>query len=330
MSKRMLAARLEARNQVSCHAIPRPSLSGAAGEGAVLIESAVTTICGSDLHYFNADVGLASYPCPHGYPGHETVGTVVDSTTDLHRVGDVVLGVPDASCCAAFAEFQVLPARFVIPLPHSAPHEELVLAQQLGTVICALRRWGIESAGEVATVIGAGTAGIYFANRLKAVGYEQVVVSDLDPSRLERAASAGADVTVGADDVEAATMDLSGGRGADVVIEAAGYDVARAGAVACVRRRGFIGLFGLPESRGDAPFPMHDFFRKQAVLHATTHSQSEPGLRSFREAIGLIVTEAVPAAGLVTHAFPIDRIGDAILAAENRDGGVGKVAVSFS
>jgi L-iditol 2-dehydrogenase len=326
----MLAARLEARNHVSCQAIPRPSLSGAAEEGAVLIQSAVTTICGSDLHYVNADVGLAAYPCPHGYPGHETVGTIVDATTDSHRAGDVVLGVPDASCCAAFAEYQVLPARFAIPLPRGAPPEELVLAQQLGTVICALRRWGIERPGEVATVIGAGTAGIYFANRLKALGYEQVVVSDLEPSRLERATSAGADVTVRADDVEAATMDLSGGRGADIVIEAAGYDAARAAAVACVRRRGFIGLFGLPESRGNAPFPMHDFFRKQAVMHATTHSQSEPGLRSFREAVGLIMTGAVPVAGLVTHAFSIERIGDAILAAENRDGGVGKVAVTFS
>jgi len=304
-------------------------LNRVGGGGAVLVESAVTSICGSDLHYVNADVGLAAYPCPHGYPGHETVGRVVDSTSDDYRAGDLVLGVPDASCCAAFAEFQVLPQRFAIPLPPGARPNELVLAQQLGTVLCALRRWGVEGAGEVATIIGAGTAGIYFANRLKALGYEHVVVSDLDPFRLERARSAGADVTALAHEVEAATMDVSGGRGADVVIEAAGYDAARASAVACVRRKGFIGLFGLPEGRGDAPFPMHDFFRKQAVMHATTHSQSEPGLRSFREAVGLIATNAVPVAGLVTHAFSIDRVGEAMLTAENRDGGVGKVAITF-
>jgi L-iditol 2-dehydrogenase len=114
------------------------------------------------------------------------------------------------------------------------------------------------------------------------------------------------------------------------VIEAAGYDAARADAVACVRRQGFIGLFGLPEGRGHAPFPMHDFFRKQAVMHATTHSQSEPGLRSFREAVGLIMTKAVPVEGLVTHGFTVDRVGEAMVTAENRDGGVGKVAVTFS
>jgi L-iditol 2-dehydrogenase len=327
----VLAARLEAPNRLTCEAIAKPSLAAAA-EDAVLIESAITTICGSDLHYVNADVGLAAYPCPHGYPGHETVGTVVDTTTDAFRAGDLVLGVPDGTCCAAFAELQVLPARFAIPLPGKARPDQLVLAQQLGTVLCALRRFGIERGGEVATVIGAGTAGIYFANRLKALGYETVVVSDRDPFRLERAARAGADVTahVPIDRVAEATMDVSGGRGADVVIEAAGYDDARADAVACVRRRGFIGLFGLPERRGDAAFPMHDFFRKQAVMQATTHSQSEPGLRSFREAVGLLVTKAVPVDGLVTHAFSLADIGEAFATAENRDGGVGKVAVTFS
>jgi L-iditol 2-dehydrogenase len=162
------------------------------------------------------------------------------------------------------------------------------------------------------------------------MGYERVVVSDHDPFRRTHAARAGADLTVDADEVEAATLEVSGGHGADVVIEAAGYDVARAAAVRCVRRKGFIGLFGLPERRGDAPFPMHDFFRKQAVMHATTHSQSEPGLRSFHEAVGLIATRAVPVSGLVTHAFSIDRIAEAVDAAENRDGGVGKVAITSS
>src|SRR5687768_9178411 len=117
MFSSMLAARLEAPNRVTCREIARPSLGAAADQDAVLIESTVTTICGSDLHYVNADVGLAAYPCPHGYPGHETIGTVVDTTTDEFRVGEVVLGVPDASCCAAFAEFQVLPSRFAIPVP---------------------------------------------------------------------------------------------------------------------------------------------------------------------------------------------------------------------
>ena len=328
----MLAARLHAPNEMTCEEVARPSLGELDGEAGVLIESAVTTICGSDVHALNADVGLVPYPCPHGYPGHETIGKVVDTSTDDLDVGQVVLGVPDPSRCAAFAEFQVLPTRYALPLPEGARPETMVLAQQLGTVIYALRRFGVDSGGEVATVIGAGTAGVFFTSRLKALGFEQVIVSDLDPFRLDRAARAGADVTVHvpAENVAEATMDISGGRGADVVIEAAGYDIARADAVACVRQRGFVGLFGLPERKGHAAFPLYDFFRKNAVMQASTHAQDEPDLRSFREAIGLIATNAIAVDGLVTHRFSIERIHEAIVTAEDHDGGVGKVAVTFA
>jgi threonine dehydrogenase-like Zn-dependent dehydrogenase len=326
----VLAAQLTAPGVISCAEVPSPAV-GAADEDEVLIETAVSTICGSDVHVYASPVGLVPYPCPHGYPGHETVGKVIDTTTDLLPVGTMVLAVPDAAFSAAFAEYQVIPTRFALPYPEGLRPEEVVIAQQLGTVVFALKRFS-QPAADVALVLGAGTAGIFFANRLKAAGHEKVIVADLDAYRLERALAYGADVTVHVphDDVESVVRDLTGGEGCDLVIEAAGYDASRATAVACVRRFGFIGLFGLPEHRGDVPFPMHDFFRKQAVMRSVTQTQHERGLSSFREAVGLIATRSVPIDDLITHRFSLDAIGAALVLAGDYGSGVGKVAVTFN
>src|SRR5207302_1530501 len=130
--------------------------------------------------------------------------------------------------------------------PPGADPTRLLMAQQLGTTILALRRfWSGPGAG-AATLIGAGSAGLFFLQQLRRLGFETVVVSDLEPARLEIARELGATACVDArtQSVVEATMDLTGGEGADLVIEAAGYDVCRAQAVESARIGGRVGCFG--------------------------------------------------------------------------------------
>ncbi|WP_243794753.1 zinc-binding dehydrogenase [Saccharopolyspora gloriosae] len=141
-----------------------------------------------------------------------------------------------------------------------------------------------------AAIIGAGSAGLFFLQQLIRSGCESVVISDLNAERLATAARLGATEIVHAptESVVDAVRDLTGGAGADLVIEAAGYDVCRAEAVEAARERGTLGLFGYPERRGSSPFPVDRCFRKSLSMEWISKTQSEPGLASFRAALAAI------------------------------------------
>jgi 2-desacetyl-2-hydroxyethyl bacteriochlorophyllide A dehydrogenase len=301
----MKAARLLEPGRVEWQDAPEPTVDG---PGQVLVRTKWATICGSDLHNIFAGTTLDPYPCRFGYPGHESVGEVVESTADGIEPGQLVLSVPDLSCSAAFADLQLVPERFIVPIDSTDQIEHVVLAQQLGTVIYAMKRfWPHAEPQQTATVIGAGTAGCFFVHLLRAAGFEQIVVSDVIPERTERAKRFGADVTVVAshqsDDtaIVDATLELTGGNGADLVIEAAGEDATRAQALDAVRVDGRVGLFGTPSSLGPVPFPVNTLFRKKPTLECSHSAQHETGHTSFRQAIELIQSGAIAVDEIITH-----------------------------
>src|SRR2546423_6431189 len=117
----MEAARLIGPGQVVWESAADPKLEG---DGAVLIRTVNATICGSDLHNIFAGTSLETFPARHGYPGHESVGEVLESSMAGVAPGDLVLAVPDLSCCAAFAELQLVPERFVVRIDQPAKRDD--------------------------------------------------------------------------------------------------------------------------------------------------------------------------------------------------------------
>jgi threonine dehydrogenase-like Zn-dependent dehydrogenase len=250
----MLAAVLAGRRRWTVEDVPVPPT----GDGEVLVRTEVAAVCGSDLH---AAAAARSALAP-GAPGHEAVGTIVASRSPRLTPGDRVLCVPAAAEARCFAEFQVLPDTAVVPLPRAGTGdgltaEELVVAQQLGTAIFAMKRFwpGGDGSGRTAAVLGAGPAGIAFVTLLRRAGFSRVVASDLAPARLTAAAARGADEVVNAAEHDAvdAVMRLTGGAGADLVVEAAGRDATRHQAMRIVRVDGRIGLFGWRRSPACPP-----------------------------------------------------------------------------
>src|ERR1700693_1606737 len=101
---KMKAATLVAQGAIEFGQAPLPEIKT---DDEVLIRTVVTAICGSDLHTIFSGTGPEPYPCRHGYPGHESIGEVVESRLPGIPRGTVVLPVPDMSYAAAFAEYQV-------------------------------------------------------------------------------------------------------------------------------------------------------------------------------------------------------------------------------
>ena len=323
------AAQVVGPGQVVVDDHPVPAL----GAGQVLLRSIGAAICGSDLHRIFADGDSYSEPAPPGHPGHEGIGRVIESRSSAFRSGELVLAVPDHLCAGTFADYQVVPDQFLIGVPEGIDPMRMLMAQQLGTVIYALKRfWPAGMEGETATVVGAGSAGLHFVHLLKRAGVSRVIACDLEAGRLAVARELGADVTVHApaESVIDATLALTGGVGADLVVEAAGTDVARIAAMRCVRTEGRIGLFGLPERSNDLRLPYLELFRRKPTIEISIGTQHEPGLASFREAVRLINEGVVNVGSHLTHTFGIEQAPDALEIARARSEGAVKVGLTFA
>jgi L-iditol 2-dehydrogenase len=319
------AARWVDVGRVVCEDVPVPPVA----DGEVLLRTAYASICGSDLH----SVYLSAPPRPGvaGYPGHESVGEVVESRCPGLEPGECVLTVPYAADGRCLAEFQALPGSACIRLPATAPLSHLLMAQQLGTVVYALRSHPLDLIGKDAAVIGQGSAGAFFTFLLKRAGAARVLVSDMSPARLAYSRQLGADLAVdaGVADFRSAVMEATDGRGAGVVVEAVGSREAFSLSLELAEAGATVVWFGLPEDGDDYPFSFREFFRRRLTAHTKFGAQGEPGLESFRYAVQMIADGAIDVAPLLSHMLPIERIGEAFRIARDRTGNALKVSIKF-
>jgi L-iditol 2-dehydrogenase len=195
-----------------------------------------------------------------------------------------------------------------------------------------MRKFWARPPGKVATVLGAGSAGLFFVQQLVKLGFPTVISCDLEPGRLAVAGSLGATHVVHAPDEDPAaiTMAASDGEGADLVIEAAGYDVTRQIAVECVRKFGQVGYFGYPERYGLSPFPFERAYRKAITVDFIIDTALESGLRSFREALDAVHSGAIDVGYSLNEVFPLARIGDGLALARERGHGSIKMRVDLT
>jgi L-iditol 2-dehydrogenase len=319
------AARWVGVGRVECEDVPVPTLA----DGEILLRTAYASICGSDLH--TVFLNTPPQPGAAGYPGHESVGQVVESRCPGFEPGDCVLTVPFPDDARCLAEFQALPGSACIGLPSTVPLSHLLMAQQLGTVVYALRGYPLDLVGKDAAVIGQGSAGAFFTFLLRRAGAARVLVSDKSPARLAYSRQLGADIAVqaGAADFRSAVMEATGGRGAGVVVEAVGSREAFPLSLELAADGATLVWFGLPEDGDRYPFSFTDFFRRRLTAHARFGAQGEPGLESFRYAVRLISGGSIDVAPLLSHMLPIEQVGEAFQLAHDRSDNALKVSIKF-
>jgi threonine dehydrogenase-like Zn-dependent dehydrogenase len=120
-----------------------------------------------------------------------------------------------------FAEYSVVPDRAICKLPAGLTLQEGALLENLGIAVHATE-FKVHHPGDYAVVIGAGPIGLLACQVLETHGV-QVIVTDIRQSRLELATTLTAATSVNIENMELveAVMDLTEGRGADFVLEAA-------------------------------------------------------------------------------------------------------------
>jgi threonine dehydrogenase-like Zn-dependent dehydrogenase len=232
----------------------------------------------------------------------------------------VVPPVPHARC---FAEWQRVRATSTVRLEGALPPlSEVLMAQQLGTVLFAARQHPWDVVGRTVVVIGQGSAGMFWAWSLKRAGAATVIVADRVSARLAASRHFGADVVVDvrADDLTAAVMDHTAGEGAEETLLQS---------PALCRTGGRLYWFGLPDTNDPVPIDFRSFFRRKLSACSTYGAQAEPGLESFRLALEHIRRGEIDVRPLLTHFLPIEEIERAFQLADYCGDGALKVSISF-
>src|SRR5690606_32244347 len=123
-----------------------------------------------------------------------------------------------------------------------------------------------------------------------------------------------ASINSGEQDPVAAVRDLTGGRGADVIIVAAGSAVAQQQAIDMAAPRGRISLFGgLPKDRPMITIDANTVHHTELTIAGPAGSTPDHN----RRALDMIGSGAVPVSDLITDRWPLDRVHDAIAAVES-------------
>jgi L-iditol 2-dehydrogenase len=326
----VLAACLNGQGDIELKTFAKPT----ADPHGVVVEMHFASVCGSDVHIVFDGLHAPSLLGKAGYPGHESVGIVVESRSDKFPVGTRVLTVPLGAAGGCFARYQAVSENQLLPIPDGVELATALMAQQLGTTIFALKKFlPRDRAAKVGTaaIIGAGSAGLFFLQQLVQAGIK-VMVSDLDPSRLAIAGRLGADRVIlsGEESLTEAAAEYTSGQGVDLVIEAAGYDSCRAEALEIVRSGGHVGFFGYAERKGMSPFPVHLAFRKSITVEWISGAQSEPELASFRSALEMIASNGIEVGYCLQAMYALEQLADALAAARAYGRGAAKIGVDIA
>ncbi len=241
------------------------------GPGEVLIRVRKASICGTDLHIWKWDAwAQATVPAPM-IVGHEYAGVIErlgPGVTGL-AVGQRVSGeghIPCGHCrnchrgkghiCAntrgvgvnrpgAFADFLVIPADNVRPLPDFISDDIASILDPLGNAVHTALEFDVT--GEDVLITGAGPIGCMAAAVCRHVGARRVVVTDMNDARLELAVRMGADRAVRADreSLRNVMPEVGMVEGFDVGLEMSGAPAALDAMIEAMITGGRVALLGL-------------------------------------------------------------------------------------
>ncbi|MDY6974682.1 MAG: L-threonine 3-dehydrogenase [Pseudomonadota bacterium] len=247
---------------------PKPEV----GHNDLLIKIRKTAICGTDMHIYNWDEwSQNTIPVPM-VVGHEYVGEVVGMGQEVKgfNVGDRVSGEGHITCghcrncragrvhlCrntegvgvnrpGAFAEYLVIPAFNAFKIPDNISDDLASIFDPFGNAVHTALSFDL--VGEDVLITGAGPIGIMAAAVAKHVGARHVVITDINPYRLELAEKMGATraVDVSKENLQDVMNELGMTEGFDVGLEMSGVPVAFRDMLDKMNHGGKVAMLGIP------------------------------------------------------------------------------------
>ena len=300
--------------------VPRPDAD------EVLVAVTAVGVCGSDVHYYeHGRIGGFVVREPLVL-GHEAGGVVVAVGDGISksRVGERVAlepGVPCRRCTpcrqgrynlcpeirffgtppvdGAFCDYVVLPADFAYAVPDVVSDDAAALLEPLSVGVWANLKAGTTT-GTSLLVSGAGPIGLLVAAVASSMGAADVLVSDVDPNRLEMAERYGATQVVDAADPTA--LD---GVEVGAYVDCSGVPAAITAGISTVRPAGSVVLVGMGSD--EATLPVSRIQEREITLTGTFRYAN-----TWPAAVELAASGDVDLDGLVTGHVDLDHVEDAL------------------
>ncbi len=324
--------------------VPIPEI----GAKDVLVKVAATAICGTDFHIYEWNEWAQQTIKIPQIMGHELAGYVVkvgEQVTSL-KEGDFISAethIPCGVCyqcktgrmhvCqnmtifgvhqnGVFAEYAVVPEVVAWKNDPAMSPELAPLQEPLGNAIDTILSDQIT--GLTVFMPGVGPLGQLGILVAKAAGVGKLIVSDVNPYRLERAEELGADVVLDArkDDVVSTIMEVTKGNGVDVVAEMSGNPIALNQGLKVLTPGGRLSLLGLFNKPVELDLN-NDVIFKSIKVNGVTGRQM---FSTWYKAAALINSGLVDFNKIVTHTFPLEQWEEGMKLMES--GNCGKIVLT--
>jgi len=323
------------------------------GHGEVLVRMKASTICGSDIRcIYHEHLGKG----PEGYQGviagHEPSGVVVQTGPGCRRFreGDRVIVYHISGCglcndcrrgymisCTSpvyrraygwqrdggMAAFLLAEEKDLLGLPSELSYADgAQVACGFGTVYEGLEKAGI-SGDHAVLITGLGPVGLATGALCRKLGAERIIGIDVLTERRELALELRVcdEVLPAGPENVSQVLDLTGGRGVERAVDCSANDAARATAIRATRKWGRIVFLG---EGGRVEFnPSPDIIHDQKTIYGSWVTSTW----RMEELVERLVRWNLHPADLITHRFPLEKVGDAYSLMSS--GRCGKVAVCF-
>ena len=296
------------------------------GPNDVLVRVVKSAICGTDIHIYKWDAwAQKTIPVPM-IVGHEYVGRVekIGSEVTHLKIGQRVSGEGHIVCgtcrnCRAghrhlcrnekgvgvhrpgsFAQYVSIPASNIFPIPDDISDDLAAIFDPFGNAVHTALSF--DMVGEDVLITGAGPIGAMAAAICKHIGARHVVVTDINPYRLELAKKMGATrtVNVASEDLQEVVGELGMVEGFDIGLEMSGVESAFQQMLATVNNGAKIALLGIP------PGGTMDIDWNQVIFKGLT-IKGIYGRQMFETwyKMAAMIQSGLDISPVITHHFPI-------------------------
>lgn len=331
------------------------------GRAEVLVRIDAVAICATDLeiiHYGTPASIQGGLPFNKNFtPGHEYMGTVVALGPDVdeYRIGQRISVEIHAGCgqckrcrqgmytsClnygkpekghrangfttdGGFTEYAVNHINTLARVPDTMSDAEATLVVTAGTSMYGLTELGGLVAGESVVVIGPGPIGLLAAAVAKAIGASPVILTGTRNTRLAIGKELGADrtININEEDAVAVVKEMTGGIGADYVVECAGTEATIEQAIRMTNRGGKICLAAFPHEK--VTLDIAQLAKNNIYMYGIRGE----GRSATRRAMALMAEKRFDATKVHTHTFPLADLPTALRYARERIDDAIKVVVT--
>ena len=296
------------------------------GPGEALLRVSAAAICHSDIRVYRGQKKAR----PGVVPGHEMAGVIeaVGEGVEGIRPGDRVVVCPILACgrcefCTqgkrnrcperrtlgydedgGLAELMLIPQALlalghVFPVPAGLSLEIAALTEPLACVLNSLETCRLR-AGHDLLIVGAGPMGLMHLLLARLMGAAHLMVTEPDSERRTWAQRLGATEVVdpGREEMPAAALAATDGRGFDAVVVTAGLPALLGEALASARRQGVVTLFGGFPPDTSVPFDPNIIHYGEIVLTGSQSTTTDQYRRALR-----LIPRLPELAALLTHRF---------------------------